>query len=397
MYLFLNVHQFAASENSTSVKYRSPKQALFSVVNFPNEACSGTNGLNGTCLSSSECIGSGGKAKGSCAMGFGTCCFFTMDGCGGMILRNQTYLFNPNFPSPYTVSGDETCTWEITRINSDICQLRFDFDRFELGGPSYPGYNFYECDKDNTDYVTFNPAGNRANGIILCGYNPGQHVYIDMGGPTAEPATASMVMTFDATTQSEFERYYQIMVSQIECGTPYTPPRGCDQYYFGNGGAGVVQSYNYDQPLAKYVAKLKGYYSVCIRQEEGMCVIGYTPPDVDVEPLGFSVSGGTAFERARVGCFNPQPTGCGEEYVRIPQGTINTDGSGPYSPDGTISCDRYCGKRFCTTRNDCLRGDHQTIYSKSRPFNMFVEFNAYGPIPTRELKGYKLNYFQLPC
>ena len=34
-----------------------------------------------------------------------------------------------------------------------------------------------------------------------------------MGGPTAEPATASMSMTFDSTTQSEFDRSVSQSVS----------------------------------------------------------------------------------------------------------------------------------------------------------------------------------------
>ena len=44
-----------------------------------------------TLLYFSECIGSGGKAKGSCAMGFGTCCFckFTNKQTDTVIPRNS--------------------------------------------------------------------------------------------------------------------------------------------------------------------------------------------------------------------------------------------------------------------------------------------------------------------
>ena len=48
--------------------------SLFSIVRFPNSACTGTNSYNGTCLTTSECSSYGGTASGSCASGFGVCC-----------------------------------------------------------------------------------------------------------------------------------------------------------------------------------------------------------------------------------------------------------------------------------------------------------------------------------
>lgn len=47
---------------------------FFSVVRFPNNACSGGNSLNGTCYSSEECSSKGGSNSGSCAGGYGVCC-----------------------------------------------------------------------------------------------------------------------------------------------------------------------------------------------------------------------------------------------------------------------------------------------------------------------------------
>ena len=47
---------------------------LFSVVQFPNDACSTGSGLTGTCVTSSECNTRAGTADGSCASGFGVCC-----------------------------------------------------------------------------------------------------------------------------------------------------------------------------------------------------------------------------------------------------------------------------------------------------------------------------------
>ena len=48
--------------------------SLFSVVRFANTQCYGSNGYNGTCLTSAECSQNGGTSSGSCASGFGVCC-----------------------------------------------------------------------------------------------------------------------------------------------------------------------------------------------------------------------------------------------------------------------------------------------------------------------------------
>ncbi len=48
--------------------------SLFSIVRFPNLACTSTDGQNGTCYSTQECVDSGGTSVGSCAGGFGVCC-----------------------------------------------------------------------------------------------------------------------------------------------------------------------------------------------------------------------------------------------------------------------------------------------------------------------------------
>jgi len=107
------------SEGQREGKYMS----LFSVVNFPNEACTTTSGYNGTCLASSECIGSGGEALGSCAQGFGTCCYFELRACGGTVTKNQTYLQNPSYPASYTITADTTCTYTFTKITTSVCQV----------------------------------------------------------------------------------------------------------------------------------------------------------------------------------------------------------------------------------------------------------------------------------
>ena len=48
--------------------------SLFAVVQFKNSECTASNGLTGTCYSSTDCANNGGSTSGNCAAGFGVCC-----------------------------------------------------------------------------------------------------------------------------------------------------------------------------------------------------------------------------------------------------------------------------------------------------------------------------------
>ena len=56
---------------------------VFSVIKFPNDVCTGQNGLNGTCYTTEECTAKGGSSSGTCASGFGVCCTISLQ-CGAM-------------------------------------------------------------------------------------------------------------------------------------------------------------------------------------------------------------------------------------------------------------------------------------------------------------------------
>ena len=97
----------ATARNSTLAAKRA--MSVFSVVKFPNSACSSsTSGRNGTCYTSSECTAyrlkkkywslklilniSSGTASGNCASSFGVCCIFEKTCDGGSISQNLTYF-----------------------------------------------------------------------------------------------------------------------------------------------------------------------------------------------------------------------------------------------------------------------------------------------------------------
>merc|ERR1711892_790839 len=81
--------RFAKAKNNTSARGER-MFSLFSIVQFPNEACSSTSGTysNGTCFTSAECSSKGGSAQGNCAAGFGVCCVFSVSASGSTVTQN---------------------------------------------------------------------------------------------------------------------------------------------------------------------------------------------------------------------------------------------------------------------------------------------------------------------
>jgi len=398
-----------AGDQNTSAR---DGKSLFVIVNFPNEECTTTTGYNGTCMAPSECIGTGGAALGSCAKGFGICCYYYLRGCGGVQAYNQTYLQNPNWPGPVTVDQDLECTFTFPRLHSQVCQLRLDFAQFELG-PPISDRVLCTSTTPATDTLTLVHAGGRTEPTLLCGYNTGHHVYLDMA---STDTMAFIRFRLDSTRFGTFNRIWNIKASQIECNKNYHAPQGCLQYYYGDHGVGSVTAFNYDNPTTAYVGHLAGSYSICVRRESGMCVIGWTPPQYSQDPLGFSISGRDTSDHARGSCryssdpayTSPYPaqSECKQQYISIPDNTGNSDGSGPFTHtslarDGNpvTTCQRMCGKKFCLGGDVC-RGsaDHQVVYSRRLPFEMRVTFDSTGFSPQTFMnKGFKLNYFQLPC
>ena len=67
--------------------------------------------------------------RGKNILGFGVCCVFTASACGSTIANNCTYIQNPNYPSSES-SG--SCEYKVTPVSTDVCQLRLDFQTFDI-------------------------------------------------------------------------------------------------------------------------------------------------------------------------------------------------------------------------------------------------------------------------
>merc|ERR1712018_865832 len=137
---------------------------IFNVVTFPNQPCTATSGLNGTCLTADECTSVSGTSSGTCASGFGVCCVVSKT-CGESSSTNNTYL------DQSTTTASSSC------INDNL--------------------------------VISNPSG--PNPPMVCGTLSGQHMYL-----TASDSCHTMTATIGSTDTSTV-RSWSMKVSQIEC------------------------------------------------------------------------------------------------------------------------------------------------------------------------------------
>ena len=109
-----------AAEAEAEDLRRGREMSVFTVVRFPNDPCSGSGNLNGTCYTASECNSRGGSASGSCASSFGVCCIFSLS-CGATTSANSTYAMISSFD---TSSGTDPCTYTYCKCSTDVCKLR---------------------------------------------------------------------------------------------------------------------------------------------------------------------------------------------------------------------------------------------------------------------------------
>merc|ERR1712166_1389200 len=258
--------------------------SLFNVVTFQNDACTSTsittaNGArSGQCFTAEECTAKGGTASGGCAMGFGTCCLFTQDTCGGQVDNNCTHIQNDGFPTALTGTAQAAlpnCNYQINKAQADVCSLRLDFLTFNTqagnfgaatGGAAVPAAGTMDSLGACQDTFAVVTNTNGGDTPMVCGQNDGQHMYIDIG--PSETASVTIGFTFMALAAT---RSWEIKVTQLECGNPMTPPDGCLQWH--TGSAGQLTTFNF-AGNALHLADQN--YNICIRQEMGMSCTVYT-------------------------------------------------------------------------------------------------------------------------
>ena len=80
-----------------------------------------------------------------------------------------------------------------------------------------------------------------------------------MGALGTSPSSQAYIkIKLDSDNWSSYKRRWNILASQIECDSNYHAPQGCLQYFYGNGGQGTVEAFNYNQPSSGYIGHLSG-------------------------------------------------------------------------------------------------------------------------------------------
>merc|ERR1712113_1286908 len=278
-----------------------------SIVQFPNLRCTSSTSSTtyGTCITSSECSSRSGSADGNCAAGFGVCCIVSTSTCGDTVSTNTTYIRNPGYPSTYTPSSTGSCAFTISKISSDICQLRLDFETMS---------GFVTATKGTcTDYLTAKGKTGKTLPSI-CGTNTDYHMYVEFGATSTDTVTLTNTWTSTGITTA---KKYNILARQISCTATWKAPTDCVQYFTGKSGS--VKSYNHagGQLLQSQV------YNNCIRTEKGYCGIQWKESST-TSPDPFDVGTGTSIDATACTDFifipNLSPNGIAE--IAVPVGSL---------------------------------------------------------------------------
>jgi len=357
--------------SATQTHYRDKRLfSLFAVVTFPNDECTTVTDstMKGTCLSSTECTDMGGTADGNCASGFGVCCMHTLYACGGTVSRNCTYIGSPSYPTTYTTAG--TCTYTISPVSTDICQIRMDFDYFVSTATGTSGL----CGNNNLDKLeTTGPTmGTTATNFPpLCGTLTGQHIYVEQG--TSTTAT-SLAFTLGSSTKGFT---YKIKISQIECSNLSLPPTDCAQYF--TGVSGTFKSYNYPTSMLALAD-----YGTCFRKERGYCSISYGPNE--------NAAGLTVFDLEP--SSGTETTACTRAYVAIPNLATTTHVYNAIPGSGGVTGIICGGAGFTTSETNTNEGISGTAVQTSPPF--VIQTRTHQSTVATSL-GYNLAWTQMPC
>nr|XP_037273357.1 uncharacterized protein LOC119165280 [Rhipicephalus microplus] len=337
---------------------------LLHVVRFPNLMCTGSWGQEGTCYAFQECMERGGTAYGPCAFGFGVCCSLTAS-CSSMITLNSTYFSSPRFHAAPGATqappsgdggagGQSSCAVQVFKLSERICQLRLDFDEFDLERPTV----------GNCDGEKLIVTGHNANNVVppLCGLNTGQH---------HRTLVDDNLLGFVYSLGSHFKQPGALTVPSSQLPAA---PSNCLQYYTGT--TGNFSSFDYAE--SQEIPPRRGYlnnldYTVCFRKEAGYCSITYSVPGMNVP---FSIQ--------NVGADNAPTTNETEAGLGVTECTMD------YLLLGGV---RYCGTKLNpSTEMPNPVVNAPVTDTTSGPF--MARFVSDGALNAR---GFLLNYMQNPC
>lgn len=300
--------------------------SIFQIVKFNNDECD-TNMtvegdvLKGTCYTAAECMANGGATDGgSCAQGFGVCCYNKIDPCDTTtgVKLNTTYLVNPGYPG--TVGAEGACTdgaaakqvtgganynYNIYKYRTDVEQIRLDFVFFDTSAPSAG-----DCTNDTLVISGADAVTNKILPTNLCGVLTGQHIYLSVKELGENAVTLNLKLD-DVGSQRWAILVRQFVTSQ----TDYLAPRGCLQYF--RSTAGTLKTFNSNGGNGELLND--HMYSACIAQTDMYC-------DVSLNSALFDLTGasGSCSDKITLGC----QVLCGDTFGSA--GTLTWNYTGPY-------------------------------------------------------------------
>lgn len=259
--------------------------SIFEIVRFNNEQCETEDGNRGTCFSAADCRNpekGSGEAKGTCASGFGVCCYSKIDSCvnGQIVKLPLVNIQSPGFPSGIQTSAGDSCStsrqatdsspqsysYIIGKYSSNVVQFKVEFMTTELSGP-YLG----DCTNDTLLITGADPNSNR---MIpnLCGILTGQHFYVN--ARTVDDFT--ITINLSATLNQK----WHILISAIEStNSEMLAPNGCLQYY--TSFSDTISSFNNDDGNGELLNNQM--YSICLKEDNKYCDVGLSQNNFDLE------------------------------------------------------------------------------------------------------------------
>merc|ERR1712110_1149056 len=213
----------------SSVERKEKHFSLFSVVTFKNEECTSESTLaggarKGTCYTTTECSDKSGMTSGNCASGFGVCCIFinSAQASTSTITENRTLIRNTLYPAYATETTALSLKYTISKMQSDICQVRLDFNAFTIAGPSLStqlyvgGTQNHNCLNDQLILAT---TGDTNRYPMICGTLLNEHLYVELSPTSTDSATItiSQFLLTTAPAAAIAKREWDIQTSQIPC------------------------------------------------------------------------------------------------------------------------------------------------------------------------------------
>jgi len=442
--------------------------SLFSVVTFKNEECTSETTLTGgartgTCYTSTECSDKSGMKSGNCASGFGVCCVFISSASASTatnaISENRTWIRNTEYPSYATATTAQSIKYTVSKMQTDICQMRLDFTMFQIAGPAntmeiIAGTTSYtHCTRDTMIITTTEKTteGLTDPGTI-CGSITGEHLYYDVTHTSSDQLTITLATAGTGTTGNLItpvlaNRIWDFQVSQIPCYADYRAPEGCQRYMTADSGK--LTSLNFRRVTATPTGtapipqntgiELGGQrLNTCIRRSKGMCCVQYQVCDTYAgialtdhlaagsDPDGFNDGTWnegwtidldlTPWEESATGYIMSDcglvDAGCSGDYVEIPSSYTGACGANFGGPKAFITS-RYCGSKLGLAIGGNAGADfhnHSPICDCSEPFRVSHMTDLGNDLGGEDAvgitndaatdiapRGFCLDYVQTPC